>query len=325
MRTQEFFEQRRSGIGGSDAPKVLGVSPWGGPYQVYEQKRGLVDDDGNMTPAMELGLKMESIVADDYRELTNMPTNEGETFHRHPDHKWMIFHADRFSLDGQGKFNRLVELKTVGPYAEDDWGAEGSDEIPEYYIIQCQHGLAIVSELFNIDKCDVCVRFRGSGRKALYAVEYDADLVQIIIDREMEFWHKYVITGDPPPVDGSVQATDFLRRKYPKSGAEILTATPDIDAEIDRLKALIIEQEKLTGAVNLSKNLIMDFIGAATAVQGTNGKITWSLSKDSDKINWQAVAEELKAPAELIAKHTKVQPGSRRFVTPRAWKKEIDA
>ena len=42
--------------------------------------------------------------------------------------------------------------------------------------------------------------------------------------------------------------------------------------------------------------------------------ITWKAPKASTETDWQAVAAELGAPAEVIAKHTRAEKKSRRFL-----------
>ena len=34
-------EARRQGLGGTDMARVMGLSPWGGPLDVYMEKKGL--------------------------------------------------------------------------------------------------------------------------------------------------------------------------------------------------------------------------------------------------------------------------------------------
>ena len=327
MRTAEqqaqFEEERRTGIGGSDAPKVCGISPWGGPFDVYEEKRGLRDGNGDVTPAMEFGLKLEPLIIEDYVELTDQTINGQETFWRHPEHSWMIFHADRLVVNSNGYPIRLVEAKSVGAFVEHKWGDAGTDEIPESYIVQCQHGLAIVRELFGIDVCDVVVRFLGSRRREIYHVRYDPEFTKRLLDVEGDFWHNHVLKAVPPPVDASESASKFLRRQFPRDTGIEITASAEIDDVIQHMKQLAIDERKLTEDKNFCRNKVMEFMGDAAVLTGSVDRITYKLTKDGQTVDWQAVATELAPSTELIKTHTKVKTGVRRFVPPRHWGKEV--
>jgi predicted phage-related endonuclease len=47
MNGPQYLEERRKGIGGSDIAAVLGLSPWKTAYQVYQEKRKEVVDNGS--------------------------------------------------------------------------------------------------------------------------------------------------------------------------------------------------------------------------------------------------------------------------------------
>ena len=46
---EEWLQMRTEGIGGSDAAKVLGISPWGTKYDLWHDKVGInpLNDDKN--------------------------------------------------------------------------------------------------------------------------------------------------------------------------------------------------------------------------------------------------------------------------------------
>ena len=65
----ELFELRRSGVGGSDVSAILGMNPWRGPFDVWLEKTGAVDQFGE-NPAMMRGRLFEPAIANWYSEVT---------------------------------------------------------------------------------------------------------------------------------------------------------------------------------------------------------------------------------------------------------------
>ena len=58
MSHEEWLEWRREGIGASDAPVIMGVSPWTTPLQLWENK--LLGKSGQLeTSSMRRGKDME--------------------------------------------------------------------------------------------------------------------------------------------------------------------------------------------------------------------------------------------------------------------------
>src|SRR5688572_26054998 len=58
QNTPEWLEFRRTRLGASDACIIMGVSPWNTPYQLWEQKVGLKENDAT-NDAMRRGTQME--------------------------------------------------------------------------------------------------------------------------------------------------------------------------------------------------------------------------------------------------------------------------
>ena len=64
----EWHEHRRRYRNASETPVVLGVSPWATPYQLWQQKLGLVQPE--VTAAMLHGTQHEPLARAAYEALT---------------------------------------------------------------------------------------------------------------------------------------------------------------------------------------------------------------------------------------------------------------
>jgi hypothetical protein len=72
MTREQWFEERRKGIGGSDAAAVAGLSRYRTPIQVYMEKLGLIDPPEE-NEAMYWGKKLEDLVAEEFSQKERYP------------------------------------------------------------------------------------------------------------------------------------------------------------------------------------------------------------------------------------------------------------
>ncbi len=62
MSREEWLEQRRKSIGGSDAAAIVGLSKWASPYSVWAEKTGRIPPKED-SEAMRIGRDLEDYVA----------------------------------------------------------------------------------------------------------------------------------------------------------------------------------------------------------------------------------------------------------------------
>lgn len=180
--TPEQREQRRLGLGSSDSPPVVGVDPWKTSTDVWIEKV-LPTDDLKSNDAIEMGNDFEhGLLVWAARELgvefdENVPVIS-------PDQPIM-----RANLDGRIKGKPLgLEAKVTS--LGDQWGTEGTDEIPERVIVQTQHQMFCA----GLDTVYVPMLTAEYGRlvRKLYVVRRSDELIAAIVDRGLAFWEDYV-------------------------------------------------------------------------------------------------------------------------------------
>lgn len=158
-RTQ-WLEERRQGIGGSDVAAILGLSPWKTPFQLYQEKRGESGDfSGN--DRTDWGSRLEPTIRQWYADTTGRVVMVPNGIIKSPQHPYM-----QASLDGLTECGRIVEIKTAR--SGQDWGEPGTDAIPEYYLTQVHHYMAVT----GLEVADVPVSI-GGAPPVLYQVTRD--------------------------------------------------------------------------------------------------------------------------------------------------------
>lgn len=303
LNRQEWLQQRRLGIGGSDVAAILGISRWKTPLDVYLDKIGEAEEQPD-NAAMQFGRLLEPVLLTLYAEQSGQALVEVPPSMHHVKHSFMMA-----SLDGLTASGRVVEIKTAR--WSDGWGEPGTDEIPDYYTSQVQHYLAVTAK----PVADVAVLIGGSDFR-IYTVEADQELQALLIEQEAAFWQRVQDRNPPEPVSES-----DLIRIYPKSLKSAIETTPEISSKISSLaslKANIKELDHEADAIKLALQHIIGDHGGITM----DGKplVTWKAAKDSAKTDWQAVALVLSGYVDaerfslMIEGNTQIIPGSRRFL-----------
>ncbi len=223
---------------------------------------------------------------------------------RHPKYEWALASPDRVvAKPGVGRpsradWLRLLEMKWVffsgGEYSEED--------VPEKHRLQVAWQLAVC----DMQEATLVACVNGDYRE--YNIQRDLELEEMLLDIVGRFWRENVLARVPPPVDGSKAYTDYLRGRHPKETGPILPLTPEAADIVARLRAAQAESKKAVKAEELVKQQLLQLLGDAAGVEGL---CTFKANKDSKKTDWEAVAGELAAPADLVAKHTTTKPGSR--------------
>jgi len=315
--TKEEIARRTAnkGLGGSDMAKLLGASRWGSPLDVWAQKLGLVPKEPER-PEQEFGKLMEPKLAQWYADSRGVIlTRPG--FMRHPIETWAIGFIDRrWHRTNKQPESRIVEIKTSR--VREGWGDRKGPGIPLDAYVQVQHYLFLAAE----QVADVVALVAGAWPPAVYTVALDDDMVGLIVEKGREFWQRYVLTGDPPPVDGSKACAEYLAKRWPREQGEVLTATLDDYAAAEELKYAREALKAAEERVLLASNRLKARMGEATVLEGEGFYVTWKNAAQFDRIEYKDLIAELAEefgwqPDDLaprLAKHTRKAGGGRRFM-----------
>lgn len=321
-----WLNERRKGIGGTDAAAILGFSPYATEHDVWLAKKGLAPEKRE-TEAMWWGRELEELVARRYSEVTgfkllNPESPAGEKYLvYHPEHPELIGSPDRLVV-GQ---DLGLEVKTASAFNADDFGRPGTDEVPKSHLIQCAHYMAIT----GFRRWDVAALIGGSDFR-IYHINADAAVESAMIERLTEWWRRRIIEGEPPAVDGSESSERFLDARFPLHKAERLSADERANQIARELMASAEAEEQAAGQITFWTAKLKELIGDAEGMDGDGWRATWKSARGRTYTDWQAVARDIhlaylaecdraraRSIEEFVASHTEVGSGSRpwRFTT----------
>jgi putative phage-type endonuclease len=181
--TAAWLAWRRGGIGASDAPAIMGVSPWMDLDTLWLEKTGR-RTGGFANPAMRRGQRLEPEARALYIRTTGVSV--APTCLEHGTDSWM-----RGSLDGISGDGRVVlEVKCPGA---PDHATALRGAVPAKYVPQLQHLLAVS----GAEVCHYWSYRDGAGR--LIEVAPDPGYIHGLVERERDFWQHVLEDRRPRP------------------------------------------------------------------------------------------------------------------------------
>ncbi len=308
MNRAEWLAERKSGIGGSDAAAVLGLSPWRTAVDVWLDKTGR-SAPAEETEAMRLGNELEDFVARRYSAQTGRAV---QRYNRMLHRGCLLGNFDRLvvpeggkvaSHQGEIRTDTVLECKT----ASRDW----ADGVPLYYQTQVQHYMGLAPELRH---ADVAALFLVHKHFEVYRVERDDAVIEMMQARLTAWWARHVIGGEMPAPTSEADCRALWARSNPGKTVDAADAVADAVAHYRILKG---EADEMKGALAGLRDEICAAMGDAEALLDPfTGRplATWKTAKPVRVTDWEAVARELGATDEQIEAHTAEMPGLRRFV-----------
>jgi len=173
----DWLRWRETGLGSSDAPIILGVSPWTTPKELFERKLKIRAPQRSNS-AMKRGQNLEPVARKIYEDLFGYSIEP--VCGVHDTIPWL-----KVSLDGWNEAKKVaVEIKAPN---RDDHLCALSGKIPEKYLPQCDHQLLV------------------SGARTLHYVSYSnyfpkgqdfvlvkhlpiLEALEALLEAEKEFW-----------------------------------------------------------------------------------------------------------------------------------------
>jgi len=213
--TEAQLEERRTGVGGSDAATVLGINPFTTAYELYLDKLGEAppEDENFLKEARYWGSVLEQPVSDRYAEETGYKIQKANQLIRSKEHPFMIANIDRKVVGEELRIG--FEAKTAA--RPEGWGESGSDEIPAYIMCQVQHYLAVT----GYDTWDLAVLI-GNRDYRMYRINPIENIISQLIEAEEEFWDRVQAKAAPDPQWQSAATTRLLKNMYPGTNGDVV-------------------------------------------------------------------------------------------------------
>lgn len=236
---------RRTYIGGADIASILGLQPKNWRTSLGTWDRKVADSEPEETDKAKRklyarGHVVEPLVANLLEAIHGIKTEVRNR--RYVDHDVPYFAAEidaelpfaavaHFYPNAEATPDELVnvEIKTVHPFAANEWGDEASEDVPIHYAAQVFWGLGITRRRFAI----VAALF-GADDLVLYPMTADAATIDGMRAKAMEWWQSYVVPRVAPPASNLAD----LARLYGQSDGNAIEASDAIRAAVTTLATI---------------------------------------------------------------------------------------
>lgn len=206
MTREEWLEERKKGIGGSDAATILGLNPYKTNMQLWEEKTGRRQaEDISEKEYVKYGTNAEDLL----RELFKLDYPKYEVKHdentiiKHPKYPFLFASLDGTLIDKETGEMGILEIKTTNilqSMQKEKW----KEKIPDNYYCQVLHYLNVTGYSFVILKAQLKYEYDGEikldTRHYKILREEVIEDIKMLEEKEIEFWTKYVETGIRPPL-----------------------------------------------------------------------------------------------------------------------------
>ena len=200
MSKETWLRLRKKGIGGSDASSVLNLNPNRSIVNVYMDKLDEnIEENSNIN--MILGERLEDFVAKEFSIQTGKKVRNLNGILRNQKYPFAIANLDKVVVSE----NAFLECVVTNSFCKKDW----SEEVPIHYQIQCYHYMAVT----GATHCYVCALI-GNEEIKIYKLDRDQELIDYIMEKEEEFWNRYILGDEVPLPDGSCDYSKFLKNRY---------------------------------------------------------------------------------------------------------------
>lgn len=162
---------RRNFIGASDAPIIMGDSPWKTPAKLYREKVGL--DLSDVSYAMQRGIMMEAEARYLFYRETGISVYPIRV--QHAEIHWMMASMDGLNMD------RTVAVEIKCPMGKDHQVA-AEEKLPEKYFAQLQHQM----EVLDLDEMFYMSYHPDSHY--IFTVKRDKEYAIKLIEKEKKFY-----------------------------------------------------------------------------------------------------------------------------------------
>jgi putative phage-type endonuclease len=216
LTNEEWLQNRRTGIGGSDYGILYGLSIFKTARDLFKDKLGYTPywEPKNNWFTLEVGHALEELVAKAFYERTGYKPYAVRKMFRHPVYYWMIADVDYFVdiRDSEGNIRTyILEIKTTSYQNKDKWGDDFAPQIPPSYILQGR-SYACVTNVSGI--IYACLYDNKIDSLIIRTLERDLDEEAELIEAGRHFWQDYVESGIEPPYTEVGKAVKLSAKKW---------------------------------------------------------------------------------------------------------------
>lgn len=295
---EEWLEERRKGLGGSDIGAVLGLNKFSTPRKIYFDKIGEGKEEPD-TKRLKAGRYAEPTIAAWYTDETNYRVVKDNKIRIHPEYPFLRGNIDRIATLPDGT-RRIVEIKNTAIWAYSNWGTE----IPLPYFCQVQLYMGIT----NFETADFAI-LKDGWNFEIYTVKRDDEFLELIYPKLQDFWENHVLARVPPEPINTEEIKSLYAKHINGKVAEADEELYETAKQLRQVKDEIKDKEKLEEILTVKlQNTMLD---SEALIKDGEILATWKAGKESMIIDSARLKEE---KPDIYSEYLKPKKASRTFL-----------
>lgn len=299
----------REGLGGSEIPMVVGLSPFGTAWDVWVAKRG-----GSLKPgteAMEWGLRLEPAIRGKYCDQTGYHVVVPRRSLFHPQRPWQRATPDGMVyLGADGTELEVLARMAAEMLAESapdlhlqaknvsEWmGRQHWEGVPDYVQAQVQWEMSVTGARAT----DVAALV-GGNRYHCERVHRDEAYIDDLVTIGAEFM-ELVESGIPPEIDHTEACREHLQRRLSKARNIEVLAGPEAETAIQRWRNAHVAAAFAETELEIARNMVRASFADAEAEA-----LTWSEGTLRLRRAYETRSTDFRLVAQLVASAAQMPP-----------------
>lgn len=224
QQSEEWISLRKDKIGASDAPVIMGVSPFKTALQLWEEKLGFREN--KKTERMQRGLDMEEEARQSFETDNGILVIPMVIFH--PKHSWMMASLDGMDIERKN----AVEIKCPG---QKDHSIAESGKVPEHYYPQLQHQMAVAG-------LNYIYYYSYFNKKGItLRIERDQEYINNLIEKEEKFLNcLYELIRPQEVLKDYILREDDIWKETATRWLEIQAQKKNLETQEEELREMLI-------------------------------------------------------------------------------------
>jgi len=312
MSHEDWLDNRRKGIGGSDAGAIMGLSNYGSPLTVYLEKKNLVPMSEASRAARRGKFLEPMIMAETMKDFPQLEIVPVPFMFTGPENPFMSANLDGIvfvkepveirgeAIEGLGGFESKTAKTRYG------WS---ETEIPDSYFAQVQHYIAVT----GLDWFLVPVYILDDETLNYYVIRRNGDFVTRLVATERDFWENNIEKSIMPAPLGIDNEEDMITGMFEgvKGAIALGEKEHDLCAEHVLINSQIKELEERKKVITIMLKEAIVNTGKANpegssekkaSARAGNYSISWSVfprsSVDSDALKRDGLYDRYKKVSE---------------------------
>lgn len=267
---QEWLSLRRTGLGASDIPAIMGRSPFGTPLSVYAEKVLPVVEEEE-ADLLKWGRMVQPVIMQWLAEEASIRIKGGDVMFRCGQEPFEFMTATVDGVTTNGNQQIIPVEAKVTAWKERDW----DDGVPAYVYLQVQAQMFVL----EANECYV-VACLGGSPPVWARVARDPEVIADIQAAATVFWHEHVVKGRPPEPEGLKPSSEAIKRLYPGGNEELIPLSAEYNELDIKLQAASEALKNLEKTKRYLTDKIKMAIGDSAGAMLTDGtKFTWKRDK----------------------------------------------